>query len=244
LQSILLLFLMLPQFGYVFAQAGADRNGHNVPLAPPMHQYSNEPPSQKYQPPPPPPHASEFTPPPSLGYRDSQKDDPYYEHMPSSYSSQHAPAPPPASSYPPYTQVDPYQSHVEGYRGSEPPYHNHVAMKVYNQMDEPVYRYEDEQRWHGDSENYPHPYHDQRQPYAQDWSDGKLMASLTVFISQTDYLEKINYVDGMDIVESRLTRKVREYSERIAWLDKDFDDAKEEYVPTKKITPAQTPCQF
>ncbi|KAJ2957171.1 hypothetical protein NQZ79_g7062 [Umbelopsis isabellina] len=202
---------MLPQFGYVFAQAGADRNGHNLPLAPPIHQYSNEPPSQKYQQqqqhqqPPPPPHAPEFTPPPSMGFRDSQREDPYYEHMPSSYSAQHPPAPPPpASSYPPYTQVDPYQSHVEGYRGSEPPYHNHVSMKVYNQMDEPVYRYEEEQRWH-DSENYQHPYHDQRQAYAQDWSD-----------------------DGMDIVESRLSRKVREYSERIAWLDKDFDDAKED----------------
>jgi hypothetical protein len=34
--------------------------------------------------------------------------------------------------------------------------------------------------------------------------------------------------DGMDIVESRLSRKVREYGERLAWLDKDFEDAKEE----------------
>jgi hypothetical protein len=32
----------------------------------------------------------------------------------------------------------------------------------------------------------------------------------------------------MDIVESRLSRKVREYGERLAWLDKDFEDAKEE----------------
>lgn len=49
----------------------------------------------------------------------------------------------------------------------------------------------------------------------------------------------------MDIVESRLSRKVREYSERIAWLDKDFDDAKEEYVFTpKKITPARPLVKF
>lgn len=182
---------MLPQFGYVFAQAGADRNSHNLPLAPPIHQYSNEPPSQKYQQqqqqhqqPPPPPHATEFTPPPSMGFRDSQREDPYYEHMPPSYSAQHPPAPPPpTSSYPPYTQVDPYQSHVEGYRGSEPPYHNHVSMKVYNQMDEPVYRYEEEQRWHADSENYQNPYHDQRQAYAQDWSDGKFDVTSSLLIS-------------------------------------------------------------
>ncbi|GAB5585818.1 hypothetical protein Unana1_00718 [Umbelopsis nana] len=193
---------MLPQFGYVFAQAGADRNSHNAPPAPPLHPYTNDS-SQKYQQ----SHAPErFTPPPSLPYRDSQRDDRYYEHAPQqSYASQQQP-PPPSSAYSQYTQVDPYQAHTEGYRGSEAPYFNHVSMKVYNHMDEPMYRYDDEQRWHPDNEAYnQHAYHEQRQQYAQDWSD-----------------------DGMDIVESRLSRKVREYGERLAWLDKDFEDAKED----------------
>lgn len=160
---------MLPQFGYVFAQAGADRNSHNAPPAPPLHPYTNDS-SQKYQQ----SHAPErFTPPPSLPYRDSQRDDRYYEHAPQqSYASQQQP-PPPSSAYPQYTQVDPYQAHTEGYRGSEAPYFNHVSMKVYNHMDEPMYRYDDEQRWHPDNEAYnQHAYHEQRQQYAQDWSDG------------------------------------------------------------------------
>ncbi|KAH8551594.1 Sds3-like-domain-containing protein [Umbelopsis sp. PMI_123] len=190
---------MLPQFGYVFAQAGADRNGHNPPLHP-YHSDSN----QKYQQQ---PHVQErFTPPPpNPSYRDSQRDERYYEHMTPSYSSQQQP-PPPSSAYPQYSQVDPYQNHTESYRGSETPYYNHVSMKVYNHMDEPMYRYDEYQRWHPENDSYnQHSYHDQRQQYGQDWSD-----------------------DDMDIVESRLSRKVREYGERLAWLDKDFEDAKED----------------
>jgi hypothetical protein len=167
---------MLPQFGYVFAQAGADRNGHNPPLHP-YHSDSN----QKYQQQ---PHVQErFTPPPpNPSYRDSQRDERYYEHMTPSYSSQQQP-PPPSSAYPQYSQVDPYQNHTESYRGSETPYYNHVSMKVYNHMDEPMYRYDEYQRWHPENDSYnQHSYHDQRQQYGQDWSDGMLLSNCILCI--------------------------------------------------------------
>jgi hypothetical protein len=98
-------------------------------------------------------------------------------------------------------------------------------------MDEPMYRYDEYQRWHPENDSYnQHSYHDQRQQYGQDWSDGitLLKRLFNVYFVHSINLYLFLPKDGMDVVESRLSRKVREYGERLAWLDKDFEEAKEE----------------